>query len=314
MNTPDRTKPVAAVGELVVEVMRKSVDQPLSQTGEFAGPFPSGAPAIFIDAVARLGRASRFVGVVGADSFGECILNQLNADGVDTSAIRHAPGYTTGVAFVAYKSDGSRNFVFHLPQSAAALLEPGDVERAALEGAAFVHITGSALSVSESSRQACYRAAQVVKRAGGMVSFDPNLRPELIGIDRLRTICQPILDVCDLLLPSGAESTLLTGIADQDAACQSLIAKGIPLVVLKLGERGSRIFTPQRVLDAPPLAVKEVDPTGAGDCFGGAFVVGLFEGWELERVARFANVVGALSVTRQGTMTAPYRAEALARL
>lgn len=310
----NQTKPVVAVGELVVEVMRKSVDQPLSQTGEFLGPYPSGAPAIFIDAVARLGRPSRFIGVVGADSFGECILNQLKADGVDTSAIRLAPGYTTGIAFVAYQRDGSRNFVFHLPQSAAALLEPGDVDRAPLEDAAFIHITGSALSVSESSRRACYRAAQVVKRAGGLVSFDPNLRSELIGMDGLRAICQPILEICDLLLPSGAESALLTGISDQDKACQSLIDKGIPLVALKLGERGSRVFTPQRVFDAPPLIVKEVDPTGAGDCFGGAFVVGLLEGWELERVARFANVVGALSVTRQGTMSAPYRAEVLAKM
>lgn len=314
MTNSNQTQCVVAVGELVVEVMRTSVDQPLSQTGEFVGPFPSGAPAIFIDAVARLGRPTRFIGVVGADSFGDCVVNHLKADGVDISSIRTAPGYTTGIAFVAYRSDGSRNFVFHLPQSAAALLGPQDVDEKSLADAAFVHITGSALSVSESSRQACYRAAQLVKKAGGKVSFDPNLRPELLGRDALRAICQPILAVCDVLLPSGQEAALVSGIEDQDQACRWLVDRGIPIVALKLGARGSRIYTPGHTFEAAPLDVKEVDPTGAGDCYGGGFVTGLLEGWALERVARFANVVGALSVTQRGTMSAPWREEALAKL
>jgi len=252
--------------------------------------------------------------VVGADSFGDCIVNHLNADGVDTSSIRTAPGYTTGIAFVAYRSDGSRNFVFHLPQSAAALLGPVDVDETHLAGAAFVHITGSALSVSESSRQACYRAVELVKKAGGKVSFDPNLRPELLDADALRAICQPVLAACDVLLPSGPEAALVSGIADQDQACRWLVDQGIPIVALKLGARGSRVFTAGHSFDATPLAVKEIDPTGAGDCYGGGFVTGLLEGWELERVARFANVVGALSVTQRGTMSAPWRAEVLANL
>ncbi len=48
---------VISLGELLVEVMRKEVDQPLDRPADFVGPFPSGAPAIFIDAIARLGRS-----------------------------------------------------------------------------------------------------------------------------------------------------------------------------------------------------------------------------------------------------------------
>ena len=107
---------------------------------------------------------------------------------------------------------------------------------------------------------------------------------------------------------------MVSGFSDQDQACRALVDRGVPIVALKLGERGSRIFTPGRIFDSPPLQVNEVDPTGAGDCYGGAFVTGLLEGWELEKVARFANVVGALSVTRRGTMSAPWRDEALAKL
>jgi len=306
---------VIALGELLVEVMRKDVDQPLSRPGEFVGPFPSGAPAIFIDAVARLGMAAGFIGVVGRDDFGDCVVGRLRDDGVDTTYVRTAPGYTTGIAFVSYRGDGSRNFVFHLPQAAAALLCPDDVDAGYVEGADFVHVTGSALSIGESARRACYKAVEACKAAGGRVSFDPNIRPELLGVDKVREICQTVLERCDLLMPSGEEATMLTGDADEEAACRSLVARGISIVALKRGEKGSMVFTAGRVIDAPPLAVTEVDPTGAGDCYGGAFVVGLLEGWELPRVARFANVVGALAVTRKGPMEgAPWRVDALSRM
>lgn len=303
---------VIALGELLVEVMRTGPDQPLSLPGEFVGPFPSGAPAIFIDAVARLGLPAGFIGVVGADAFGECVLGRLRADGVDLAHVRTAPGYTTGIAFVAYRGDGGRNFVFHLPQSAAALLGPQDVDPAFIGGADFVHVTGSALSIGETARQACYRAIEACKAAGGRVSFDPNLRPELMGLDGVRAVCRPVLAACDLLLPSGEEAAMLTGQADEEAACRTLVAQGIPLVALKRGARGSTLFTATQKLDIPPLTVVEVDPTGAGDCYDAAFVVGLLEGWDLARIGRFANIVGALAVTKKGPMEGiPWRHEAL---
>jgi sugar/nucleoside kinase (ribokinase family) len=306
---------VLTLADLLVEVMRKELDQPLSKAADFVGPFPSGAAAIFIDAVARLGGSAGCIGVAGADDFGDCVVGRLREDGVDTTHIRIAPGYTTGIAFVAYRRDGSRKFVFHLPQSAAALLGPDDVDAEYVAEAAFLHITGSVLSMSESARQACYKAIHLCKAAGGRVSFDPNIRPELLGIDRVRQIVGPVLEHCDLLLPSGMEATMLTGDADEEMACHSLLAQGIPLIALKRGAQGSVVFTRDEMIEVPSLAVTEIDPTGAGDCYGGAFVLGLLEGWDLAHVARFANVVGALSVTRKGPMEgAPRRSEVLARM
>jgi len=110
---------VVSLGELLVEVMRKGVDQPLNLPGEFVGPFPSGAPAIFAAAVARLGVPSGCIGVVGADDFGECVLDRLRSEGVDVSRVRVAQHHPTGIAFVAYEGDGSRRF---LPAAAAEIL------------------------------------------------------------------------------------------------------------------------------------------------------------------------------------------------
>lgn len=306
---------VLAIGELLVEIMRVEVDQPLSEAASFVGPYPSGAPAIFADAAARLGVSTGFIGVAGEDAFGDCVVGRLQRDGVDTTCVRKEPGYTTGIAFVSYRHDGSRTFLFHLRQSAAALLSPNDVDTQQMGGVAYLHITGSALAISESAREACYVAAQACRRAGGRISFDPNIRPELLGVERVREICGPVLAQCDLLLPSGAEATMLTGEAGEREACRALVAGGIPIVALKRGAQGSTVFTAQHMIEAEPITVREVDPTGAGDCYGAAFVTGLLEGWDLPTVARFANVVGALAVTRKGPMEgAPTRPQALARM
>jgi len=69
------------MGELLCEVMRPRVDIPLYQADIFQGPFPSGAPAILIDTVARLGHSAGIVGGVGKDDFGKCLLDRLNKDG-----------------------------------------------------------------------------------------------------------------------------------------------------------------------------------------------------------------------------------------
>jgi sugar/nucleoside kinase (ribokinase family) len=306
---------VIALGELLVEVMRKQPGESLAQPGEFLGPYPSGAPAIFADAAARLGAETGFIGVVADDAFADCVVGRLRRDQVDTGHVRTVPGYTTGIAFVAYRPGGGRDFVFHLRQAAASLLCVDDVQTEYVAGADFLHVTGSALSISDSARLACYRAVEICASAGGRVSFDPNLRPELLGVDAVREICQPVLDRCHLLLPSGEEATLLTGDTDSDAACRHLVARGIPIVALKRGAEGSTVYTADAVTDAAPISVSEVDPTGAGDCYDAAFVVGLLRGWELARVARFANVVGALSVTRKGPMEgAPLLDEVLARM
>lgn len=293
---------VLSLGELLVEVMRPAVDQPLDEPGQFVGPFPSGAPAIFIDAVARLGMSCGFIGVVGDDPFGRCVLRRLKADGVDTRHVRVVLHRITGIAFVSYRSDGSRQFLFHLPQSAAALLSPEDVREDYLHDVRALHITGSALSISESAREACYRAVRLCKQHGALVSFDPNIRPELLGVDVVRMLCEPVLQSCDILLPSGAEATMLTGDADEETACCNLVAKGVPIVVLKRGAKGCVVFTDQHRVEIPAYPVTEVDPTGAGDAFAGGFVVAMLRGMSVTEAARFASAIGALAVTRQGPM------------
>lgn len=294
---------VVSLGELLVEIMRTELDQPLYKPANFIGPFPSGAPAIFIDAMAKLGHSAGFVGAIGNDDFGKCIIDRFKRDNVDSTFVKVLDDQTTAVAFVTYFSDGSRKFLYHIPYAAAGKLSPDDIEADYFSSAKFLHLMGSSLSVNESSREACYKAMMIVKENGGKITFDPNLRPELLGIDKIREICQPVLDVCDIVMPSGDEARMLAGIeGSDDDACNDLIHRGIAIVALKQGEKGSVIYTKDEKLVVPSFKVDEIDPTGAGDCFGAGFIYGLLEGWDLEKTARFANAVGALATTKKGPM------------
>jgi sugar/nucleoside kinase (ribokinase family) len=291
---------VISIGNLLVEVMRPGVDQPLDRPGSFVGPFPSGDTAIYIDTVARLGRSAGLIGAVGKDDFGACLLNRLRGDGVDCSQIKVLPDHSTGVAFVAYFGDGSRRFLFHWRHAAAGQLFPEDVRAGYFRGCRWLHVTGCNLAVSPFARDACLRALEVLP-AGARVSFDPNVRPGVLSDDEIRDLCRPALDRADTFFPSAGEAMLFTGAPGDEAGCRQLAAAG-KLVVLKQGAAGCRIFTADAEILVPAFAVDEVDPTGAGDAFCAGFTVALLEGMPLPGAGRFANAVGALAVTKRGPM------------
>ncbi len=299
---------VISIGNMLVEVMRTGLDQPLDQPATFSGPYPSGDTPIYIDAVARLGRSAGFIGAVGADDFGRCLLDRFARDGVDFSCGRVLPDHTTGVAFVAYFKDGSRKFIFHWRYAAAGQLAPEFVQPAYLAGARWLHLTGCNLAVSEAARDACYRAMACLP-SDARLSFDANIRPELLDVEQIRELCRPALERADVILPSLGEARMLTG-ADADVeGCRAWAAQG-KLVVLKLGPQGCRVFQGDEDFEVAGFSVPEVDPTGAGDCFCAGFTVALLDGLPLRDAARFANAVGALAVTQKGPMEgAPTKAE-----
>ena len=68
---------ILIMGEILVEIMRDKEDIQLSEAGTFKGPYPSGAPAICIDAAARLGCRTALIGGAGKSDFGICMLERL---------------------------------------------------------------------------------------------------------------------------------------------------------------------------------------------------------------------------------------------
>src|SRR5688572_6654042 len=100
---------VVTIGEIVVEIMAMTRWNGFREPMELVGPFPSGAPAIFIDQLAKQGHTCAMISCVGDDDFGWLNINRLAQDGVDVSAIRVHDDAVTGSAFVRYRQDGERD-------------------------------------------------------------------------------------------------------------------------------------------------------------------------------------------------------------
>lgn len=293
---------VIAIGEILVEMMAKTTGQSFLEPGEWLGPYPSGAPAIFIDQAARLGADCGIIAKVGDDDFGRLNLDRLRSDGVDLSQAAIVPGATTGTAFVSYRPNGDRDFIFHFAHSAAGLLAPEDVSEDYVRQADYLHVMGCSLSASDSMRLAVMSAVDIVKANGGKVSFDPNLRPELRQVDGIRDVFQRILEASDIIMSGEEELLQLTGGNTTEEAVASVQSMGASIVALKRGSNGSTVYAPQGICHIPPFEVEEIDATGAGDCYDGAFIAQLAAGSHPFEAARLAAAAGAYSVTRQGPM------------
>ena len=299
---PERLGPTITVGEILVEIMASTKGVGFREPQSLFGPFPSGAPAIFVDQVARLGGAAGIIASVGNDDFGRLNIERLAQDGVDTSAIEISNDRPTGSAFVRYRDDGSRDFIFNIMHSAAGSVELSGKSEALIARAGHVHVMGSAFAIPGAG--SVIRAAiEAVRRRGGSVSFDPNVRKELLGDGGLGREFEFMLQHTDLLLPSGEELFVAAGVEDELAAVHALHRRGIGEIALKRGRDGATFFgssVPR--YDFPGFLVDEIDPTGAGDAFGATYLTSRRQGFGPHDALERAAAAGAHNVTRQGPM------------
>jgi tagatose kinase len=293
---------IIAVGEILVEIMATQTGQGFDAAGSLVGPFASGAPAIFIDQAARMGASCAIMAKVGDDAFGKLNMKRLSDDGVDISGIIVDKRYTTGTAFVTYKQDGSRSFIFHFAESAAGYLTEADINEDMIKRARFLHVMGCSLSAGPRLRNAVIFAVRMAKRHGVGISFDPNIRPELLTDRKVGDIFQEVLENTDILLSGESELMALTGNHDMTETLRSHHIGAIGLIVLKNGKKGIRVISGEDDFFEPPFAVEETDATGAGDCFDGALLACLLDGIPLREAVHVANAAGALSVTKKGPM------------
>jgi sugar/nucleoside kinase (ribokinase family) len=290
---------IVAVGEILAEFVSETTGCGHARIGRYRGPFPSGAPAIFIDQAARCGVRAAMVGTVGADGFGDLILERLGRDGVDCAGIARDPARPTGVAFVSYEADGARSFVFLIEQSAAIAV--GEVPDAALGEGAVMHVSGSSLGIA-SIRQRTLSALRRHRAAGGAVSVDPNVRRELMAEAEAREALEEVVAGAEYFLPSLEDIAVLHPGMRVEAVVDAALARGARVVAVKRGAGGALVASAEGRVDLPGHAVEVADPTGAGDCFCGTLVAQIVAGVDLELAARRANAAGAMSVRHVGPM------------
>jgi sugar/nucleoside kinase (ribokinase family) len=298
---------IGSIGELLVEFVCTQKNGRNLRAAPYIGPFPSGAPGIFIDQAARIassfGGRAVFAGAVGDDAFGTVILNRLTQNGVDPQLIRVIKGVPTGSAFVSYNTDSSRDFVFNIAHSAAAhlpdlaLIETGFLAA----GVTVLHISGSMLG-DPAMRAVGLALCESLSAKGVTISIDPNIRQELISDAGYLDALHKIMAMATYVLPSDADADLLFPSQTFATWSQRLLTGAAKTVVLKRGDMGCIGRDDSGTYTVPARAIDVVDPTGAGDCFCATLVTLLAAGQPLISALGRANAAGALAVSRLGPM------------
>lgn len=263
---------IVALGEPLVE---------FNQTGGSAGADyrlgHGGDTSNAAIAAARQGARTGYVTALGADAFGDAFLDLWKKEGVDTSAVLRDPDAHTGVYFVSHGEAG-HVFSYMRAGSAASRLGPDCLPKDYIASAAYLHVSGISQAISATACDAVFAAIDAAKAAGRKVSFDTNLRLKLWPLARARAIIHATIPLCDVVLPSLEDATVLTGIEDADAIVDFYLSLGVPLVVLKMGREGALVATTRGRRRVLGRSVATVDATGAGDTFDGAFLSMLVRG------------------------------------
>ncbi|MFH6811012.1 putative N-acetylmannosamine-6-phosphate 2-epimerase [Escherichia coli] len=146
------------------------------------------------------------------------------------------------------------------------------------------------------------KAVTIVKANGGVISFDPNIRKEMLDIPEMRDALHFVLELTDIYMPSEGEVLLLSPHSTPERAIAGFLEEGVKEVIVKRGNQGASYYSANEQFHVESYPVEEVDPTGAGDCFGGAWIACRQLGFDAHRALQYANACGALAVTRRGPM------------
>jgi ribokinase len=273
---------------------------------------PGGKGANQAVALARLGASVSMAGRIGADPFGEKLLNALRTAQIDTSLLVVDQEEASGTAFIFLGPDGNNSIVVSAGANACV---GSDQKQMATVRAAIQQVKALVLQleIPLSTVQSLITHAHSVHT------------PVILNLAPAQPLPRELLQQVSVLIVNETEASLLSGQrvdSEEDARIVATVlhSYGIPTVVVTLGARGAIMATagPQKkpeYIFQPAPKVNVIDTTAAGDCFVGALTVALTEGQTYANALRFAVYASSLKVTRFGAQSGlPTREEVMAQL
>lgn len=305
----DKKFDVIALGELLIDFTENGVS---GQGNPIFEANPGGAPCNVLAMLNKLGKKTSFLGVVGNDQFGLSLKKTLEELDIDTGHLYQDPEVHTTLAFVHTFEDGDRDFAFYRNPGADMMLKESQIEPEYIQSARAFHY-GTLSMTHEGVRKATYKAIDIAREAGLLISFDPNLRPPLwSSMEEAKKQIAYGLSKCDLLKISEEELEFMTGTKDVKEGAHILLSENpnIRLMNVTMGKEGSIAFHEgKEVFQAPFLQENTIETTGAGDTFGACAlnyvlehgIQGLTEE-SLKEMLRFANGASSLITTKKGAL------------
>ena len=252
-------------------------------------------------AASRLGSEVKMIGKVGNDFFAKILRENLKNNGIDITNIATDPSKSTGAGVIIVNSDSSQN---HIIATYGANLECNKDQVNTVQN--LVSWSDVLVLQMEIPFDISIQAAMVAKKHNVTVILDP------APATKIPTSAYQYFDA---ITPNQTEAEFLTGIVvnNKDSAKQAakiLFTRGIPVVIIKIGEQGVYYLTKDESNFIPPFKVNAVDTTSAGDAFSGALAVCLAEKKSIKESIIFSSAAGAMAVTKPGVQDSmPYTKE-----
>ncbi len=259
---------------------------------------PGGKGANQAVAAARLGAEVTLVGRVGADVFGQPLLQSFAREHVNSDFVRRDERAATGAAFITITPDGQNSILSAL--GANLNCSEGQVE----EASEVIENTDILMLQLGIPPAAVDRSIQIAVDRNVTIVLDPSpLGEELPQLWRH----------ADIMIPNETEIGDLTGTQVSDipsalSAATQLASHAATMAVITLGAQGCLIADTEGARLIRGYPVQAVDTTAAGDAFAGALAVRIAEGASVNEAAVFANAAGALAATVVGAQPSlPFR-------
>ncbi len=250
---------------------------------------------------AKLGADVSMVTRVGRDVFGEGMLENFRALGIDTTHVLLTDGAPSGVAPIAVGPNGDNAII--IVTGANDRLTPDDVERARPAIAA----AGVLVCQLEIPFAVTEAALRIAREESTLTILNP--APAVAGL------APDLYELADVFCPNEPETELLLGhplaTGGEAAAAAELHARGAGAVILTRGERGCLVHANGKTTHLTADTVEATDTTGAGDAFVGSLAYFIARGETLVDAAARANRIAAISVQAAGTQTSFPSAESL---
>jgi 5-dehydro-2-deoxygluconokinase len=297
------THDVLAIGRLGVDIYPLQDGVGLEDVSTF-GKYLGGSAANVSVAAARYGHDTALVSRVGDDPFGRYLLRELDRLGVANEFVWVDPDLKTPVTFCEiFPPDDFPLYFYREPKAPDLNVAAAELDLDAVRAAKVFWLTVTGFS-QEPSRSAHHAALEARGRAAHTV-LDLDYRP-MFWADPADATAQVALALEHVTVAVGNrdECEVAVGETEPLRAADALLERGVTLAIVKQGPKGVLAKTRDETVEVPPYFVDVVNGLGAGDAFGGALCHGLLEGWELEKILRFANVAGALVASRRECSTA----------
>lgn len=310
---------VTAMGEMLIDFTLNGQSE---QGNNLFEACPGGAPCNVLAMLNKLGRKTAFIGKVGEDQFGRLLKGTIDELGIETKGLILDKEIHTTLAFVHTFPDGDREFSFYRKPGADMMLTEDEVDYDLIRQSRIFHF-GTLSMTDEPVRSATKKALEVVKEAGCLITFDPNLRPPLWNsLDDAKKQMEYGFQYCDMLKISDNEIQFVSGKEDYDEGIRYLQDKyNIPLIFLTMGKDGSRAYYKDMRVERKGFQVKAIETTGAGDTFCGCSIHGLLthglEGLTEENLGdmlTYANAGAALITMKKGAIRSMPEPENITKL